>query len=377
MDFSLKEKTAIVVGGSKGLGFGMATGLAQAGANVVLVSRNQGQLDDAAAKISQETGNENVVGFATDITSVENINGLIAKVCDKFGQVDILFNGAGVNKRFSALEFTEADWDIVQDTQLKYVFFMCQAVAKQMVEKGIKGKIINIASLTSRLGLPNMISYCAAKGAIVQITKAMANEWAQYGINVNAIGPGYYETEMTAPLFADEKRRAELFARIPQKKFGLPSDLAGAAVFLASEASVAIWGLLQVRRRVSSSNCTFVERLRLTACMANSTSRLTKGSITLLMSSTSTNRLTKSVTSTELTHSQIRRPRREGACIHLLYAFCMRTSLPFSCFFDTLAVIISVKESLDKELISCEKKTHGYFYSFLLPADSLFHRIKG
>ena len=242
MDFSLKEKTAIVVGGSKGLGFGMATGLAQAGANVVLVSRNQGQLDDAAAKISQETGNENVVGFATDITSVENINGLIAKVCDKFGQVDILFNGAGVNKRFSALEFTEADWGVVQDTQLKYVFFMCQAVAKQMVEKGIKGKIINIASLTSQLGLPNMISYCAAKGAIVQITKAMANEWAQYGINVNAIGPGYYETEMTAPLFADEKRRAELFARIPQKKFGLPSDLAGAAVFLASEASDYVTG---------------------------------------------------------------------------------------------------------------------------------------
>lgn len=242
MDFSLKEKTAIVVGGSKGLGFGMATGLAQAGANVVLVSRNQGQLDDAAAKISQETGNENVVGFATDITSVENINGLIAKVCDKFGQVDILFNGAGVNKRFSALEFTEADWDVVQDTQLKYVFFMCQAVAKQMVEKGIKGKIINIASLTSQLGLPNMISYCAAKGAIVQITKAMANEWAQYGINVNAIGPRYYETEMTAPLFADEKRRAELFARIPQKKFGLPSDLAGAAVFLASEASDYVTG---------------------------------------------------------------------------------------------------------------------------------------
>ena len=102
MDFSLKEKTAIVVGGSKGLGFGMATGLAQAGANVVLVSRNQGQLDDAAEKISQETGTENVVGFATDITSVENINVLSAKVRDKFGQVDILFNGAGVHKRFPA-----------------------------------------------------------------------------------------------------------------------------------------------------------------------------------------------------------------------------------------------------------------------------------
>lgn len=242
MNMSLKGKTAVVIGGSKGVGFGMATGLAQAGANVVLVSRNQGQLDEAAAKITGETSNDNVIGISADITAIENINALVEKVCDKFGQIDILFNGAGVNKRFTALEFTETDWDAVQDTQLKYVFFMCQAVARQMIEKGIKGKIINIASLTSQLGLPNMISYCAAKGAIVQITKAMANEWAQYGINVNAIGPGYYETEMTAPLFADEKRRAELFARIPQKRFGLPSDLAGAAVFLASEASDYVTG---------------------------------------------------------------------------------------------------------------------------------------
>lgn len=242
MKFSLTGKTAIVVGGSKGLGFGMATGLAEAGANVVLVSRNQNQLDAAAAKITEATSNENVVGFSADITSMDNINGLIDKVCGKFGQIDILFNGAGVNKRVAAIDFTEEDWDIVQNTQLKYVFFMCQAVARQMIEKGIKGKIINIASLTSQLGLPNMISYCAAKGAVVQITKAMANEWAQYGINVNAIGPGYYETEMTAPLFADEKRRAELFARIPQKRFGLPSDLAGTAVFLASEASDYITG---------------------------------------------------------------------------------------------------------------------------------------
>lgn len=242
MKFTLSGKTAIVVGGSKGLGYGMSTGLAEAGANVVLVSRHQDQLDAAAAEISKATSNENVIGIATDITSVDNINGLVKKVCDKFGQVDILFNGAGVNKRFSALDFTEEDWDIVQNTQLKYVFFMCQAVARQMVEKGIKGKIINIASLTSQLGLPNMVSYCAAKGAIVQITKAMANEWAQYGINVNAIGPGYYETEMTAPLFKDEKRRAELFARIPQKRFGLPADLAGTAVFLASEASDYVTG---------------------------------------------------------------------------------------------------------------------------------------
>ncbi len=242
MEISLTGKTAVLIGGSKGLGFGMAEGIAKAGANVVIVSRHQDQLDEAASKLREATGNENVIGIAADITSIDNINQLVDKVCGKYGQIDILFNGAGVNRRFSALEFTEADWDAVQDTQLKYVFFMCQAVARQMVEKGIKGKIINIASLTSQLGLPNMISYCAAKGAIVQITKAMANEWAEYGINVNAIGPGYYETEMTAPLFKDEKRRAELFARIPQKRFGLPSDLAGAAVFLASEASDYVTG---------------------------------------------------------------------------------------------------------------------------------------
>lgn len=237
MNFSLSGKTAVVVGGGTGLGFGMASGFAEAGANVVLVSRRQNMLVESAAQIAETTGNKNVVGIAADITRIENINTLVDKVCDKFGQIDILLNGAGVNKRFSALDFTEEDWDIVQDTQLKYVFFMCQAVAKQMIDKGIKGRIINIASLTSELGLPNMISYCAAKGAIVQITKALANEWAQYGINVNAIGPGYYLTEMTAPLFKDEKRVAELYLRIPQKKFGEAKDLAGAAVYLASDAS--------------------------------------------------------------------------------------------------------------------------------------------
>ena len=237
MNFSLNGKTAVVVGGGTGLGYGMATGLAEVGANVVLVSRRQNVLDKSASQIAEATGNENVVGIAADITSVANINDLVNKACDKFGQIDILINGAGVNKRFSALDFKEEDWDIVQDTQLKYVFFMCQAVAKQMIEKGIKGRIINIASLTSELGLPNMISYCAAKGAIVQITKALANEWAQYGINVNAIGPGYYLTEMTAPLFKDEKRVAELHSRIPQKKFGEAMDLAGAAVYLTSDAS--------------------------------------------------------------------------------------------------------------------------------------------
>lgn len=242
MEISLAGKTAVFIGGSRGLGYGMAEGVAGAGANVVIVSRHQDQLNEAAVKLRDATGNKNVIGIEADITSVENIDRLVEKVCERYGAIDILFNGAGVNRRTPALEFTEEEWDTVLDTQLKYVFFMCQAVARQMVEKGIKGKIINIASLTSKLGLSDMVAYCAAKGGIVQLTRAMAGEWAGYGINVNAIGPGYYETEMTAPVFNDEKKKANLFARIPLGRFGFPSDLAGTAVFLASEAADYITG---------------------------------------------------------------------------------------------------------------------------------------
>lgn len=239
--FELKGKTAIIIGGSKGLGFGMATGMAEAGADVVLSSRNQDDLDRAAKEISQKTG-ANVVGIAADITSIEGINNLVDKVVTRFGHIDILLNGAGLNIRKSVLEFEEADWDKVQNVQLKYVFFMCQAVAKHMVENKIKGKIINIASLTSQLGLPNMVSYCAAKGAIVQMTKALANELAPYGINANAIGPGYYETAMTKPIFENVEYAQKLLSRIPTNRFGIPEDLAGTAVFLASEASDYVTG---------------------------------------------------------------------------------------------------------------------------------------
>ncbi len=240
--FSLKGKNAVCIGGSKGLGKGMATGLASRGAHVILVSRKQNELDEAAADIAKETG-ANVIGIAGDISSLEGIKTLVDKVVAECGQIDILINGAGVNKRGPALEFTEEMWDTVQDVQLKYVFFMCQAVAKHMIEKGVKGKIINIASLTTQLGLPNLISYAGAKGAIGQISKSMANEWAQYGINVNCIGPGYYYTAMTAPLFdGNPEYKAKLLSRIPMGRFGNPEDLAGAAAFLACPASDYVTG---------------------------------------------------------------------------------------------------------------------------------------
>ena len=173
--FSLKGKTALIIGGSRGLGEGMATGLALAGATVIVSSRRETDVTATAKKISEATGSR-VEGRALDICSVERIRSFVTDLAKEFGQIDILINSAGLNVRKSCLDFEEEDWDRVQDVQLKYVFFMAQAVARQMKEKKIAGKIINIGSLNSVLGLKNMVSYCAAKGGIVQMTKAMANE---------------------------------------------------------------------------------------------------------------------------------------------------------------------------------------------------------
>lgn len=239
--FSLKGKTAIVIGGSKGIGKAVAMGLSEAGADVVISSRSQEQLDISSKEISDKTGG-NVVGISADIKSLDGVNSLVSKVVEKFGHIDILINGAGLNVRDTVLEFTEEGWDAVQDVQLKYVFFMSQAVAKHMVEKGIKGRIINIASLTSVLGLKNMVSYACAKAAVVELTKVLANELAQYGINVNAFGPGYVKTDMTKAVFENKERVQELLSRIPMDRFGIPEDMIGTVVFLASEASNYITG---------------------------------------------------------------------------------------------------------------------------------------
>lgn len=239
--FSLEGKTAIVVGGSRGLCKGMATGLSQAGANVVIVSRKQSELDEAAKDISSKTGGI-VKGISADITSIDACQGLVDKVVAEFGHVDILLNGAGLNIRKPVIEYTEEDWDKVMDVQIKYVFFMGQAVAKHMITNNIKGKIINICSLNSELGLKNMVAYVAAKGGVRQITKAMAHELVQYGISVNAIGPGYFETEMTKPIFQNPDNIRKFKDRIPFGRTGYPEDLIGTAIFLASSASDYIVG---------------------------------------------------------------------------------------------------------------------------------------
>ena len=241
--FSLKGKTAVIVGGSKGIGNGIAIGLANAGASVVLTSRNQADLDKAAKEITEATGAK-AVGIAADISSLEEIQKLVGKAVDEMGHIDILVNAAGVNVRKSCLDFTEADWDTVLNVQLKYVFFMCQTVAKHMIEKGIKGKFINIASISSVIALKNMIGYCTAKGGLVQTTKALALELAPHGICVNALAPGYTSTEMTKPLFSDPVKVEEMMTRIPLKRFGEVEDYAGLAVYLASESSSYLTGQL-------------------------------------------------------------------------------------------------------------------------------------
>ena len=241
--FSLKGKNALIIGGSKGIGKGMATGLAEAGATVVLSSRTQADLDAAAREITDATGSK-ALGIAADISSLPAIKDLVAKTTAAVGQIDILINSAGVNVRKGCLEFTEEDWDTVQNVQLKYVFFMCQTVAKHMKEKGVKGKIINLASISSVIGLRNMVSYCTAKGGIVQMTRAMAIELATDGICVNCMAPGYTATEMTKPLFSDPAKVEDMMRRIPVKRFGVPEDYAGIAVYLGSSASDYLTGQL-------------------------------------------------------------------------------------------------------------------------------------
>lgn len=239
--FDLTGKLAVVVGGSRGLGRGMAVGLAQAGATVVIASRGLEALEQAAGEISAETGGV-CVPMQLDVTSLSAVQAFVQAVDRRFGRIDVLINSAGINIRKPALEFEEADWDKVTDTQIKYVFFMDQAVGRYMVEQGIRGRIVNIGSLSSAIGLKNMVAYCASKGAIVQLTKALANEWAQYGICVNAIGPGYYYTEMTKPLLSDPEVLRRYQEKIPMGRLGVPEDLASTAVYLASDASAYVTG---------------------------------------------------------------------------------------------------------------------------------------
>lgn len=237
--FSLKGKTALVTGADTGLGQGMTVALAAAGANVVGVSIVP---MDETAKLVRETGSS-FHPIQANLMTLEPIEGIIKETLTKGPRIDILVNNAGIIRRCDAIDFTEKDWDDVIDINLKTVFFMSQAAARNMIADGKGGKIINIASMLSFQGGIRVPSYTASKSGVAGLTKLMACEWASKGINVNAIAPGYMATNNTAQLRQDEKRSAEILGRIPAGRWGTPSDLGGATVFLASSASDYIQGI--------------------------------------------------------------------------------------------------------------------------------------
>jgi 2-dehydro-3-deoxy-D-gluconate 5-dehydrogenase len=235
--FDLTGRVAVVTGGNTGIGQGLAIALAEAGADVALVGRTPAE--ETAERVRAVGARAELI--QADLSTIAPVNEVVARTVAGLGTLDILVNNAGIIRRADALEFTEEDWDAVIDTNLKSVFFLSQAAARHMVKQG-GGKIINIASMLSFQGGIRVPSYTASKSGVAGLTKLLANEWAAKGINVNAIAPGYIATNNTAALQADQSRNRQILERIPAARWGQPSDLAGAAVFLASQASNYVQG---------------------------------------------------------------------------------------------------------------------------------------
>jgi 2-deoxy-D-gluconate 3-dehydrogenase len=235
--FDLSGKVAVVTGANTGIGQGLAIALAEAGADVALVGRTPAE--ETAEKVRGAGRRAAIVG--ADLSTIAPVRDVVERTVAELGGLDILVNNAGIIRRADALEFSEEDWDAVIDTNLKSVFFLCQAAARHMVSQG-RGKIVNIASMLSFQGGIRVPSYTASKSGVAGLTKLLANEWASNGINVNAIAPGYIATNNTAALQADETRNRQILERIPAGRWGQPSDLAGAVVFLASDASNYVQG---------------------------------------------------------------------------------------------------------------------------------------
>ena len=238
--FDLSGQVALVTGANTGLGQAMAVGLAAAGADIVAVGRSAPT--ETAAEVARL--GRGLHAIPADLSSTAPIAEVVADAWSAMGKVDILVNNAGIIRRADSLDFSEADWDAVMDTNLKSVFFLTQAVARRWVEAGRGGKVINIASMLSFQGGVRVPSYTASKSGLAGLTRLLANEWAGKGINVNAIAPGYFETNNTEALRADENRNRQILERIPAGRWGAPAELAGAAVFLASAASDYVHGTI-------------------------------------------------------------------------------------------------------------------------------------
>ncbi len=240
-DFQLQDKVAIVTGAAKGLGQGMALGLAEAGADLVAVG-NRTSLDETEEK-TRDLGRD-FLGIYADLEKTPSCDQVVEKTIEKFGHIDILLNNAGITKRANAEDLPLEDWDQVMNINLRSLFVLTQRVGKHMIERGKGGKIINICSMLSYSGGINVAPYTASKSGLAGLTKLLANEWSKHHINVNGIAPGYMETKLTKPLKEDEERNKQIMARIPMDRWGTPDDLKGAAVFLASDASNYVAGTI-------------------------------------------------------------------------------------------------------------------------------------
>jgi 2-dehydro-3-deoxy-D-gluconate 5-dehydrogenase len=236
-NFDLTGKRALVTGANTGLGQAIAVALAEAGADIVAVGRSS--MAETQERVSG-TGRA-CQAIAADLATLEPIERIAAEASDA-GRVDILVNNAGIIRRRDAIDFTQEDWDAVMDVNLKSVFFLTQAFARRMLADGAGGKVINIASLLSFQGGIRIASYTASKSGLAGLTRLLACEWAGRGINVNAIAPGYFATNNTQALREDPERNAQILSRIPAGQWGDPSELGGAAVFLASDAASYIHG---------------------------------------------------------------------------------------------------------------------------------------
>ena len=228
----LDGKVALVTGASKGIGEGIALAYAEAGADVALVARNPVDLEAAAERV--RALGRRAVAISADVGDLSSHAPLVARVVTELGGLDILFNGAGVTRRQPIFEVTPDDWDYIFDINFKGVYFLCQAAGRVMVERG-GGKIVNIASMNSFRGFPDVSLYGMTKAGIVQLTRSLAVEWAEHNIQANAIAPGWIDTPMTSSMKPERRRWVE--AHLPQGHYGTPRDLAGLAVYLASPAS--------------------------------------------------------------------------------------------------------------------------------------------
>ncbi|EJN08018.1 SDR family NAD(P)-dependent oxidoreductase [Herbaspirillum sp. YR522] len=232
--FSLAGRLVLITGSSGGIGLALARGMAEAGAAIVLNGRDEQKLGKVAQQLRDEGHVIHALGF--DATSAEAVQAAVQKIESEIGAIDVLVNNAGIQRRNPLEDFKQQDWHDIINSNLNSVFYAAQAVARHMIPRA-RGKIINICSVQSELGRPNIAPYAATKGAVKMFTKGMAIDWGKYGIQVNGLGPGYFKTEMNMALVQDEKFTEWLVGRTPSRRWGDVEDLVGAAVFLGSDAS--------------------------------------------------------------------------------------------------------------------------------------------